>query len=201
VSCSPLPQVIGGVNYAACVGPASPVSPAPAAMVTAATAAADLVRLRIGVPLPVNRSEATPRHISSNMSPQNHLGEISLYQVPPYVIHLQTVWRPCGDGMETHRFSVPADGDQDDLITLEDWHHKAWQRVRPSLTLKRQRPTQAQQEGTATLPTDIDLIRPVQAFELRQRPRSTSMQLVHTEEVTGSIPVSPTDVKPVQTLR
>jgi hypothetical protein len=49
--------------------------------------------------------------------------------------------------------------------------------------IKRQRPTQVQQESTATLPTDIDLIRPVQAFELRQRPRSTSVQLVHTEEV------------------
>ena len=36
-------------------------------------------------------------------------------------MHLQTVWRLYGDGMETHRFSVPADGDQDDLITLEGW--------------------------------------------------------------------------------
>jgi hypothetical protein len=55
------------------------------------------------------------------MSPQNHSGEISLYQRPPYVIHLQTVWRLYGDGMETHRFSVPADGDQDDLITMAAW--------------------------------------------------------------------------------
>jgi hypothetical protein len=45
------------------------------------------------------------------MSPQNHSGEISLYQRPPYVMHLQTVWRLYGDCMETHRFSVPADGD------------------------------------------------------------------------------------------
>src|SRR5208283_1187302 len=30
---------------------------------------------------------------------------------------------------------------------------------------------------------------------------SAGERLVHTEEVTGSIPVSPTDVKPVQTLR
>jgi len=55
------------------------------------------------------------------MSPQNHSGEISLYQRPPYVIHLQTVWRLYGNCMETHRFSVPVDGDQDDLITLEGW--------------------------------------------------------------------------------
>ena len=45
------------------------------------------------------------------MSPQKHSGEISLYQTPLYVIQLQTVWRLCGDGMETHRFSVPADVD------------------------------------------------------------------------------------------
>ena len=55
------------------------------------------------------------------MSPQNRSGEISLYQRPLYVIRLQTVWSRCGDGVETHRFSVPADGDQDDLITLEGW--------------------------------------------------------------------------------
>jgi hypothetical protein len=36
------------------------------------------------------------------MSPQNHSGEISLYRRPPYVVHLQTVWRLYGDGMETH---------------------------------------------------------------------------------------------------
>ena len=82
--------------------------------------------------------------------------------------------------METHRFSVPADVDQDDWITLEGWTPR-----RGSLTLKRQRPTQVQQESTATLPTDIDLIRPVQASDLRQRPRSTSLQLVHTEVITS----------------
>ena len=81
--------------------------------------------------------------------------------------------------METHRFSIPAGGAQDDLITLEGWTPR-----HGSLTLKRQRPTQvSQQASTATRPTDIDLIRPVQAFELRQQPRSTFMQLVHTEEV------------------
>ena len=56
------------------------------------------------------------------MSPQNRSGEISLYYGPPYVIHLQTVWRLYGDGMETHRFSVPADVDQDDLITWKAGH-------------------------------------------------------------------------------
>jgi hypothetical protein len=61
------------------------------------------------------------------MSPRNRSGEISLYQGPPYVIRLQTVWRRCGDGMETHRFSVPADGDQDDLITFGRLDTKAWQ--------------------------------------------------------------------------
>ena len=55
------------------------------------------------------------------MSPQKHSGEISLFQTPPYVIQPQTVWRRYGDGMETHRFSVPADADQDDLITLLCW--------------------------------------------------------------------------------
>jgi hypothetical protein len=51
---------------------------------------------------------------------------------------------------------------------------------------------QVQQGSTATLPPDIDLIRLIKACELRQRPTLTFMQLVHTEEVTGSIPVSPT---------
>jgi hypothetical protein len=45
------------------------------------------------------------------MSPQKHSGEISLYRPPLYVIQLQTVWSLYGDGMETHRFSVPADVD------------------------------------------------------------------------------------------
>src|SRR5690242_6668930 len=34
------------------------------------------------------------------------------------------------------------------------------------------------------LPTSIDLIRPVRAFELRQRLRETILPLVHTEEIT-----------------
>ena len=46
--------------------------------------------------------------------------------------------------------------------------------------------------STATYPPGTDLMPPKQALDLRQRPPSTSMQLVHTEEVTGSIPVSPT---------
>ena len=70
------------------------------------------------------------------MSPQKHSGEISLYQRPPYVIHLQTVWRLYGDGMETHL----------------------------SVNGRRKYSRRVQQP----LPTDIDLIRPVQAFELRQ---------------------------------
>ena len=49
-----------------------------------------------------------------------------------------------------------------------------------------------QQRSTATLPTDTDPIRPAQAYDLHQRPALTSVLLVHTEEVTGSIPVSPT---------
>ena len=40
-----------------------------------------------------------------------------------------------------------------------------------------------QQGSTATLAPDIDLIRPVQASELHQRPASTSVQLVHTGEI------------------
>jgi hypothetical protein len=56
------------------------------------------------------------------MSPRNRPGEISLYQRPPYVIQLQTVWRLYGDAMETHRFSVPADVDQDALITWKAGH-------------------------------------------------------------------------------
>jgi hypothetical protein len=81
--------------------------------------------------------------------------------------------------METHRFSVPADVNQDYLITLEGWTPR-----HGSLTLKRQRPGRYSRKSTATRPTDIDLIRPVQAFELRQRPRSTFLPLVHTEVVT-----------------
>jgi hypothetical protein len=37
--------------------------------------------------------------------------------------------------------------------------------------------------STATYPPGTDLMRPKQALDLRQRPASTSMQLVHTEEV------------------
>jgi hypothetical protein len=51
-----------------------------------------------------------------------------------------------------------------------------------------------QQRSTATLSTDIDLTRPNQAYDLRQRPALTYMLLVHTEEVTGSIPASPTQL-------
>ena len=49
------------------------------------------------------------------MSPQKHSGEISLYQTPPYVTHLQTVWRLYGDGVETNRFSVPAEAGSGDV--------------------------------------------------------------------------------------
>ena len=59
--------------------------------------------------------EGPPAASNRNMSPQNRSGEISLCQRLLYVIHLQTVWRLYGDGVEIHRFSVPADGDQDDL--------------------------------------------------------------------------------------
>jgi hypothetical protein len=55
------------------------------------------------------------------MSPGIARAKSASIQRPQYVIRLQTVWRLYGDGMETHRFSVPADGDQDDLITLEGW--------------------------------------------------------------------------------
>jgi hypothetical protein len=64
---------------------------------------------------------------------------------------------------------------------LEDWTPR-----HGSLTLERHRPTQVKQESTATLPTGIDLIRPVQAFELLQRLRSTFMRLVHTEVIITS---------------
>ena len=37
--------------------------------------------------------------------------------------------------------------------------------------------------NTATYPPSNDLMRPKQALDLRQRPASTSMPLVHTEEV------------------
>jgi hypothetical protein len=49
-----------------------------------------------------------------------------------------------------------------------------------------------QQMSTATYPPGTDLMRPKQALDLRQRPASTSLRLVHTEEVnavTGSDPV------------
>ena len=59
------------------------------------------------------------------MSPQNRSGEISLYQRPLYVIHLQTVWRLYGDGMETHRFSVPADVDHLGRLDTKAWQPDA----------------------------------------------------------------------------
>jgi hypothetical protein len=37
--------------------------------------------------------------------------------------------------------------------------------------------------STATYPPGTDLMRPKQALDLRQRPASTFMPLVHTEEV------------------
>jgi hypothetical protein len=42
-----------------------------------------------------------------------------------------------------------------------------------------------QQVSTETSPSSNDLMRPVQACGLPQRPLSTSLPLVHTEEVTG----------------
>ena len=51
---------------------------------------------------------------------------------------------------------------------------------------------EVQQQSAATAPHDTDPIRPPKSSDLRQRPLTTSMRLVHTEEVTGSIPVSPT---------
>src|SRR6266567_2821464 len=89
------------------------------------------------------------------MSPQNRSDEISLYQKPPYVIHLQTVWRLYGDDIKTHRFSVPADVDQDDLITLESWTPR-----HGSLTLNpadRHRPHPAGASLRPAPTTEIDL--------------------------------------------
>ena len=48
--------------------------------------------------------------------------------------------------------------------------------------------TVVQQVSTATCPSSTDLIRPKQTRELHERPVSTSMQLVHTEEVTSHRP-------------
>ena len=61
-------------------------------------------------------------------------------------------------------------------------------------------PRNVQQQNAATAPTTFYLSPPTKASDLHQRPLPTSMQLVHTEEVTGSIPVSPTDVRPAQRL-
>jgi hypothetical protein len=44
-----------------------------------------------------------------------------------------------------------------------------------------------QQLSTATSPPKIDGMRPIQVHGLHQRPTTTSLPLVHTEEVTGSI--------------
>jgi hypothetical protein len=43
---------------------------------------------------------------------------------------------------------------------------------------------EVQQQGTATSPTSSSRSRPAKTFDLRQRPSSTVMQLVHTEVVT-----------------
>ncbi len=47
--------------------------------------------------------------------------------------------------------------------------------------------------------SSIDLIQPVQASELRQRPLSARMQLVHTEEVDQAVE-HPCDTAPVPSL-
>ena len=44
-----------------------------------------------------------------------------------------------------------------------------------------------QQMSTATYPPGTDLMRPKQALDLRQRPASTSMQLVHTEVIASHL--------------
>jgi hypothetical protein len=49
-----------------------------------------------------------------------------------------------------------------------------------------------QQQSAATAAADSDPRRPVKTSDLHQRPLPTAMHIVHTEEVTGSIPVSPT---------
>jgi hypothetical protein len=45
--------------------------------------------------------------------------------------------------------------------------------------------TAVQQMSTATYPPGTDLMRPKQARDLHQRRVLTSMQLVHTEEITS----------------
>lgn len=47
-----------------------------------------------------------------------------------------------------------------------------------------------QQMSTATCPPSTDFIRPKQTCELHQRPASTPMQLVHTEEVVSDAAVA-----------
>ena len=55
-----------------------------------------------------------------------------------------------------------------------------------------------QHGSSATVPESSDLIRPVKIPDLHQRPSTTCMPLVHTEEVTGSNPVAPTDLDKYQ---
>jgi hypothetical protein len=66
----------------------------------------------------------------------------------------------------------------------------SWGRMRsyPALTPSLGRRTAVQQISTATCPPNTDLIRLEQTRELRQSPVLTSMQLVHTEEVTPRPP-------------
>jgi hypothetical protein len=45
-----------------------------------------------------------------------------------------------------------------------------------------------QQQSAATASADIDPVRPPQAFDLHQRPSSTSTRLDGKEKVYGSIP-------------
>jgi len=55
--------------------------------------------------------------------------------------------------------------------------------------------------GSAGMEAVAGAVAPANAQARRRAIGSAGERLVHTEEVTGSIPVSPTDVKPVQTLR
>ncbi len=89
---------------------------------------------------------------------------------------METVWRPCGDRVRQVNGSIR---NELDLAAgrIVSAGAIAVARVNGRVPL--------QQQNTATLPDGINLIRPAQTHHLLGRPASTSMRLVHTEEVTS----------------
>jgi hypothetical protein len=73
---------------------------------------------------------------SSNMSPRIARAKSASTRQPILcnapADRVETIWRRYGDGMETRRFSVPAEVDQDDLITWKAGQRLAQPLIEPA---------------------------------------------------------------------